>query len=289
MQATTRITLAALLLLLLSACAAAPARRDPGDPWERMNRATYAFNDKFDKAIFRPVARGYRAAVPHVVRTGIRNVFDNVDTPVVMLNDLLQGQLTPFMHDTCRLLVNTVIGIGGLFDPATAMGLEKGDRDFGQTLGKWGAHPGPYLVLPFLGPSDVRDAFGRAADAFSTPRTYIRNSYWNYGSWLVEKIDARSRYLEYDRVVDSAYDPYAFLRNAYLQNRAFKVGGSSPQSEENEEQKMLEESGIEPTPAEPQKSSEPPPQQPPPQEQPKPPEPPEPAAPAPETPGTPPK
>jgi phospholipid-binding lipoprotein MlaA len=281
MQATTRITLAALLPLLLCACATTPARRDPSDPWERMNRATYTFNDKFDKTIFRPVARGYRAAVPHVVQTGVRNAFDNVDTTVVMLNDLLQGQLTPFMHDTCRLLVNTVIGIGGLFDPATAMGLEKGDRDFGQTLGKWGVHPGPYLVLPFLGPSDVRDAFARATDTFSTPRAYIRNTYWNYGSWLVEKVDARSRYLEYDRVVDSAYDPYAFLRNAYLQNRAFKVGGSSPQSEENEEQKMLEESGIEPSPAGPQKSSEQPSQ-----EQPKPPE--EPPS-APEQPGTPPK
>lgn len=254
-----RVFLAALVLLLLGACATAPATRsDPRDPWERMNRATYAFNDKFDKAILRPVARGYRNTVPHVVQTGIRNAFDNVDTTIVMLNDLLQGQLTPFMHDTSRLLVNTVIGIGGLFDPATAMGLEKGDRDFGQTLGKWGAQPGPYLVLPFLGPSDVRDTFGRGADTFSTPRAYISNTYWNYGSWALEKVDGRSRYLDADRVLDGAYDPYAFLRNAYLQNRAFKVRGGSSQSEEDEEQKMLEESGIEPAPQQPQK----PPQEP---------------------------
>jgi phospholipid-binding lipoprotein MlaA len=248
MQATIRVSLAALLLLLLSACATrAPTRSDARDPWERMNRATYAFNDKFDKALFRPVASGYRNAVPHVVQTGIRNAFNNVDTTIVMLNDLLQGQPTAFMHDTSRLLVNTVLGIGGLFDPATAMGLEKGDRDFGQTLGKWGVGAGPYLVLPFLGPSDVRDTFGRTADAFSTPRAYIRNNYWSYGSWLLEKVDTRSRYLDADRVIDSAYDPYAFLRNAYLQNRAFKVRGGASQSEEDEEQKMLEESGVEPT------------------------------------------
>jgi phospholipid-binding lipoprotein MlaA len=244
-----RTSLAAPLLLLLSACATqAPTRSDARDPWERMNRATYAFNDKFDKSIFRPVARGYRTAVPHVVRTGIRNAFDNVDTTITMVNDLLQGQFTGLVHDTSRLLVNTVIGIGGLFDPATAMGLEKSDRDFGQTLGKWGVHAGPYLVLPFLGPSDVRDTFGRAGDTYGTPRTYISNTYWNYGSWVLEKIDWRSRLLDSDHLLDSAYDPYAFLRNAYLQNRAFKVRGGNSQGEEDEEQKMLEESGIESAP-----------------------------------------
>lgn len=267
-----RTSLAALLLLLLGACAAQPpTRSDPRDPWERMNRATYAFNDKLDKAVLRPVARGYRNAVPHVVQTGIRNAFDNGAMTVTMLNDLLQGQPTQFMHDTSRLLVNTVIGIGGLFDPATAMGLEKSDRDFGQTLGRWGVNTGPYLVLPVLGPSDVRDTFGRTADTFSTPRTYIKNDYWNYGSLLLDIVDTRSRYLEASQTLDSAYDPYAFLRNAYLQNRAFKVRGGTSQSEEDEEQKMLEESGIEPAP---QQESQP-------QAQPKPAKPPEEPPPAP--------
>jgi len=247
MQATMRVSLAGLLLLLAACATQAPTRSDPSDPWERMNRATYTFNDKFDKAIARPVARGYRAGVPHVVQTGIRNVFDNVDTTITMLNDLLQGEFTPFMHDTSRLLVNTVIGLGGLFDPATAMGIDKNDRDLGQTFGKWGVHPGPYLMLPFLGPSDVRDAFGRLGDAFSTPRSYIANKYWNYGSWLLEKIDTRSRLLDTDQLIAKAYDPYAFLRNAYLQNRQFKVRGGTSHNEEEEEQKMLEESGVEPS------------------------------------------
>ncbi len=273
MPSTIRTSLLSLCLLLLTAgCAALPpGKRDPRDPWERVNRATYRFNDKFDRAIARPVARGYRAATPHFVQTGIRNVYDNVDTPIVMLNDLLQGQFKSFASDTGRLLVNTSVGIGGLLDPATALGLEKNDRDFGQTLGKWGVGSGPYLVLPFLGPCDVRDSFGKLADTYSTPRTYIKNNYWNWSLWLVEKVDARSRFLDQDRLIDDAYDAYAFLRNAYLQHRDFKVNGQSP-SEEQQELKLMEEAGEDqqapqgaPPQSSPQSSQ---PEQPPPQSSP---------------------
>lgn len=264
MQVTLRICLAALVLSFAGGCATAPGARDARDPWERMNRATYRFNDAFDKGLARPVASGYRKAVPHFVQTGVRNAFDNVDTTIVMLNDLLQGQPRAFVSDTTRLIVNTLMGLGGLFDVATPMGLPKNDRDFGQTLGKWGVKPGPYLVLPFLGPSDVRDTFGRAGDAYSTPRTYISNTYWRYGTWVLEKVDARSRYLDQDSLIDSAYDPYAFLRNAYLQHREFKVRGANSRSEEEDEQKMLEESGIDSTPPAPEQPQPPPPEAPPP-------------------------
>jgi phospholipid-binding lipoprotein MlaA len=244
MSLTTRTSLSALCLILISGCATLPpGQRDARDPWERMNRATYRFNDAIDKAIARPVARGYQKATPHFVQTGIRNFFDNIDTPIVMLNDLLQGQFRPFLSDTGRLLLNTTVGIGGLFDPATAAGLEKNDRDFGQTLGKWGVKSGPYVVIPFLGPSDVRDTFGKVADTYSTPRAYINNVYWRYGLWLTEKVDARSRLLGTDKLLDSAYDPYKFLRNAYLQHRDFKVRGGASPSEEEQEQKLLEEAG----------------------------------------------
>ena len=233
-----------LCLLLLGGCAALPpGKRDARDPWERMNRTMYRFNDKFDKAIARPVARGYRKVLPGFVQTGIRHAFDNVDTTIVMVNDLLQGEFKPFLSDTARLVINTTIGIGGLFDPATRMGLDKNDRDFGQTIGKWGVSKGPYLVLPFLGPCDVRDTIGKVADTFSTPRTYIRNRYWNYGLWLLEKVDTRSRLLDQDRLLDSAYDPYSFLRNSYLQYRDFRVNGGQSKSEEEQEQKLLEEAG----------------------------------------------
>jgi phospholipid-binding lipoprotein MlaA len=263
----TRTSLLALCLLLLTAgCAALPpGKRDPRDPWERMNRATFRFNDKFDRAIARPVARGYRAVTPHFVQTGIRNVYDNVDTTIVMLNDLLQGEFKSFASDTGRLLLNTTIGIGGLADPATALGLDKNDRDFGQTLGKWGLGSGPYLMLPFLGPCDVRDGVGRLADAYSTPRTYIKNNYWLWGVWLLDAVDLRSRFLDTDRLMDTAYDPYAFLRNAYLQHRDFKVNGGQSSSEEEQERKLMEEAGEdqpmpEATPPQPSPPAQPPPQ-----------------------------
>ena len=266
----TRVSLAALFLLLAAGCATRPVTRtDPRDPWERMNRATYAFNDKLDRAVLKPVARGYRKVTPHVVQVGVSNFMSNIGYPTVMVNDLLQGQFTPFVRDTGRLLVNTVIGIGGVFDPATAMGLERGDRDFGQTLGKWGLHSGPYLVIPFLGPSDVRDTFGRAGDVFTDPRHYIDNSYWSYGLWALGFVDLRARLLDSEGVLQGAYDPYGLIRNAYLQNREFKVRGNSSRNEEDEEQKMLEESGIEPTPQAPPKDA-PQDQTPPPQEQPPP-------------------
>ena len=249
MSRTARASLPLLCLLFLCGCATLPpgSKRDQRDPWERMNRATYTFNDKFDKAIARPVARGYRKVTPHFVQTGIRNVFDNVDTTIVMVNDLLQGQFKPFVNDFSRLLLNTTLGIGGLFDPATAAGLEKNDRDFGQTLGKWGVKSGPYVVIPFLGPSDVRDAFGKVADTYSTPRTYlIKNSYWYYGTWLLDKVDQRSRLLDYDHLIDGAYDPYAFLRNAFLQRRDFKVRGDQSHGDQEQEQenKLMEELGT---------------------------------------------
>lgn len=274
------MSLLPVCLLLLAGCAALPAgKRDARDPWERMNRATYRFNDKFDKAIARPVARGYRKVTPQFVQTGVHNFFTNLDYPIVMVNDLLQGQISPFFNDTGRLLLNTTVGIGGLFDPASRVGLERNDREFGQTLGKWGVKKGPYLVIPFIGPSDVRDAFGRAADTFSTPRHYIRNDYWNYDLLALELVDLRAGLLEATEALDRSYDPYSFLRNAYLQNRDFKVNGGQSTSEEEQEQKLMEEADQEqsmPESAAPPPGQPPAPQSPAPQSQsPPPPSPPE--------------
>jgi phospholipid-binding lipoprotein MlaA len=260
MTATLRTTLL-LCLLALNACATLPpgSKRDPRDPWERMNRATYTFNDKFDRAILRPVASGYRRFLPRFVRAGIGNFFDNLDYPIVLVNDLLQGQVRPFFSDCERFIVNTTIGIGGLWDPATRAGIDKNDREFGQTLGKWGLKTGPYVMLPFLGASDVRDAFGRLADDFTTPRQYIRNPYWDYGMFLVQQVDWRSRLLDTDHLVYEAYDPYAFLRNAYLQRRDFKVYGGQSPSEEEQERKLLEEAGQDQDNPPPAPAGQPPP------------------------------
>jgi phospholipid-binding lipoprotein MlaA len=245
MPKTIRVSLLSLCLLLTCACATLPpgSKRDPRDPWERMNRTTYRFNDALDKAVLRPAARGYQKVTPRLVRTGIRNVLDNLNYTVTILNDLLQGQFKAFVNDSYRLVLNSTIGIGGLWDPATRAGLDKNDRELGQTLGKWGVPKGPYLVLPFFGASDVRDAFGKLGNDFSSPRQYIRNDWWNYGLFVVDEVDLRSRLLSLDPLLASAYDPYAFLRNAYLQNRDFKVNGGASHSEEDQEEQMLEQQG----------------------------------------------
>lgn len=268
MSPTIRMSLLPVYLVLIAGCAALPpGKRDPRDPWERMNRATYRFNDTFDKAIARPVARGYRRT-PQFVQTGVHNFFTNLDYPIVMVNDLLQGQFKPFFSDTGRLLVNTTVGIGGLFDPASSVGLDQNDRDFGQTLGKWGLGKGPYLVIPFLGPCDVRDAFGKAADSFTTPRAYF-NRYWDYGLWVLYTVDLRASLLEASATADRAYDPYSFIRSAYLQNREYKVRGEQPSNEEEQEQKLLDEAEGQqmpesappkspPSPPQPQPESQPP-------------------------------
>jgi phospholipid-binding lipoprotein MlaA len=268
MDSPLRVSLPALCLVLLIGCAVQPpAKPDPRDPWERMNRVTYKFNDKFDKAILRPVARTYRKVTPQPVQTGVSNFLSNLTYPLVMANDLLQGQFKPFVNDTVRLVMNTTMGVGGLFDPATHAGLDRNDRDFGQTLGKWGLKPGPYLVIPFLGASDVRDAFGRGVEAYGDPRNYLHNDWAIYGLWALGIVNLRAQLLDTTRLIESAYDPYAFVRNAYLQNRAYKVHGSNPANEEEREQK-LEESGEEeaapspqapPQPAPPQGQQSPPP------------------------------
>ena len=248
MPKTFRAPLLLLLASLLSACATVPpGKRDPRDPWEGMNRATYRFNDGLDRAFFKPVARGYRTVTPQFVRSGIGNFLDNLQYPVVMVNDVLQGKLGAFCSDTARLLVNTTLGIGGLFDPATPIGLDKNDRDFGQTLGKWGVKTGPYLMIPFLGPSDVRDAVGRVGDEYSDPRHYVRDHWVSYGLWGLRAVDTRARLLDAEGALESAYDPYAFIRNAYLQHRDFKVTGGGTSSEEEQEKKLLEEAGEDQT------------------------------------------
>jgi phospholipid-binding lipoprotein MlaA len=273
MRSTTRISLLSLCLLLLCGCATLPpgVKRDPRDPWERMNRSFYQFNDVLDRAVVKPVAKGY-THLPQPVQTGVHNFFDNLDYPVTIVNDLLQGQLKPFFSDIGRFLFNTTVGLGGLFDPATAAGMEKNDRDFGQTLGKWGVPKGPYIVVPIFGPYDVRDGIGSiTVDYYANPRSYTK--FWvNTGLWLVRGVDRRSRLLPLDATIQSAYDPYAFIRNAYLQNRDFKVSGGQSQSEEEQEQKLMEEAeesegGTQPPKPQPQtpQPQAPPPQAPPPQ------------------------
>jgi phospholipid-binding lipoprotein MlaA len=243
MRSTTRISLLSLCLLLLCGCATLPpGPRDPRDPWERMNRSFYKFNDVLDRAIVKPTAKGY-THLPQPVQTGVHNFFDNLNYPITIVNDLLQGQVVPFFSDIGRFVFNSTVGLGGLFDPATAAGMQKNNRDFGQTLGKWGVPKGPYIVVPVFGPYTVRDGIGAVTvDYYANPSNYTK--FWISTSlWLVRGVDRRARLLPLDATIQSAYDPYAFIRNAYLQNRDFMVTGGQSQSEEEQERKLMEEAG----------------------------------------------
>ncbi len=254
MHKPASVSLLALTCLSLFGCASLPpnSKPDPRDPWERLNRTTFKVNMAIDHAIARPVARGYKKVVPSVVRTGVSNFMDNLFYPVTMVNDLLQLKFKPFGQDTGRFLLNTTVGIGGLFDPASKVGLQKNEEDLGQTFGYWGAKPGPYLMIPILGPSDVRDGIGKVGDGFLSPLSYVKNNYIRYGIYGLEVIDVRYRLLPQDPLLDEAYDPYLFLKNAYLQRREYQVTDGKQTDEQrkkqeqerlDEEKKILEESG----------------------------------------------
>jgi len=234
----------ALVGLLSAGCATQPeAKRDPRDPFERVNRATYKFNDALDRAILKPVAKGYVKVTPRVVRKGVTNFFNNLGTPVTLVNNVLQGKFKPAANDTGRFLMNTTIGLGGLFDPASAAGLDMNDEDFGQTLGKWGTPSGPYLVIPLMGPSTVRDGVATFADTYAHPMHYIEDDALRYGLYAVRLLDMRANLLEVEKQLDGAYDRYGLLRNVYLQRREYQVrDGDVP--EEPMEEELLEGEGA---------------------------------------------
>ena len=190
-RAGRRLATIALLaaLPLASSLAAAPHKK--GDPLEKLNRATFAFNDALDRMLARPAARAWVKVVPAPVRKAFSNFVFNINYPEVIVNDALQGKFKDASSDFLRLLVNTTLGIGGLADPATRMGLQSHDEDFGQTLGHWGVPAGPYLVIPVLGPSDFRDGPGKAVDTYFTPYHYLKSSTTKYGIYAATLLDRR--------------------------------------------------------------------------------------------------
>lgn len=205
-------------------CATQPnVKRDPRDPLERINRSTFAFNDALDRAVLKPVAKTYRKVAPRFVERGVANFFDNLDQPTVILSDLLQAKFKPALSDTARLLLNTTLGVGGLLDPATAAGLDKNDEDLGQAFGKWGIPSGPYLMVPFFGPSTVRDGVGSVGQVYTDPLHYVERDKVRYGIAAVGLVDMRAGLLEVEDSLEQVFDKYAFTRNAYLQRREYQV------------------------------------------------------------------
>ena len=229
-----RAALGIVFVLSVSACVTLPpnSQRVPQDPWESWNRGVYKVNDKVDRAVVKPVTKTYVRVVPSPVRTGVTNFFANLNTPTVLFNDALQGKFLAAGNDLGRFLLNSTVGLGGILDPATPAGLAHNNNDFGQTLGHWGLHPGPFVELPLLGPSDVRDGAGAVVDTYTNPRQYIHNDYVKYGLYLPYLLDTRASLLSLDETLKNVFDPYAFIRDAYLQRRAYLISGGKAASEE---------------------------------------------------------
>jgi phospholipid-binding lipoprotein MlaA len=242
MKTLVRAAAGALLLALHTGCATTNMGT-PGDPLERMNRATYRFNDSLDRHVMKPVAKGYVKHVPSLVRTGIDNFLENLAFPTTIVNDLLQLKIKDTLVDLGRFTVNSTLGIGGILNPANAFGIPKNDEDFGQTLGRWGVPSGPYVVLPFLGPSTLRDAPSWYVDAQTDLRiTLDLDATTEWSLVGVSLVNRRAELLPYDASFDSAYDRYAFIRNAWLQRREYQVKDGAV--EDDIPQEELEDPGA---------------------------------------------
>lgn len=213
----------AFATLSIAACSSQPLRPDPRDPLEKFNRTMYTMNDALDRAVARPVARTYRRITPPVVQTGVSNFWSNATYPATVVNQFLQGKVREGFSDLGRFLLNTVAGVGGLFDPATAAGLDRNDEDFGQTLARWGVGSGPYLMLPLLGPSSLRDGIAKVPDRFADPVHYIDDWRWQWGLDGLRLLDRRARLLPATDALKDVYDPYSFIRNAWFQQREYAI------------------------------------------------------------------
>jgi phospholipid-binding lipoprotein MlaA len=228
-----KLFVASLVSLFMVGCATTSGT--PADPLEGVNRATFAFNDAVDKAVLTPVAKGYQAVTPQFVRSGISNAFGNVGDVGTSVNNLLQGKPGKAASDVGRVLVNSTLGILGLFDVATPMGLEKNNEDFGQTLGKWGVPSGPYVVLPLLGPSTLRDSVARFPDRYTGYSNYVGHVRTRNVLSATEIIQIRADLLQTTKALDdAALDRYQFLRDAYLQRRLNQVHDGKVPSAERE-------------------------------------------------------
>lgn len=222
------------VFLMLGACASTPKSAEeksadeseliepPKDPWEGFNRKMFAFNDTLDRFLLKPVAQGYKFVTPDPLETGVSNFFSNVGEVPNVINNALQWKWRKAGNSTGRLLVNTTIGIGGLFDVARYAGLPKQDSEsFGQTLSYWGVDSGPYVVLPFLGPSTMTDTVAMPADWFMDPLTYIDDKEVSYGIKALDLLQTRAGLLDAEKLISG--DKYVFIREAYLQRREYLV------------------------------------------------------------------
>lgn len=230
-SAPARCLAVATLAAVLAACAVAPPRTD--DPLQPLNRKVFAFDQFADKVAIRPVAKTYEKVTTPGVRVHVSNFFTNARTPITIVNEALQGRPGPALDATARFLINTTAGVFGIFDPATRLDVPVHATDFGVTLADWGVPDGPYLVLPFVGPTTVRDVWRLPVDSYADPLAWYARGHdlaWHaeYAPELVYLVSLRASLLPYDKLLDSAYDPYTFMRDAYRQYRLNMVYHGNP-------------------------------------------------------------
>ncbi|WP_041676811.1 MlaA family lipoprotein [Rhodanobacter denitrificans] len=241
--------LSVLAIALLAGCTIAKPRTD--DPLEKFNRGAYKFNDAVDQAVIRPVALGYRKVTNPPVRRSFSDFFTNIRMPVTVANDVLQARPKQALQSTGRFLVNLTLGIGGFFDPASQLGLPIEDNDFGITLARWGAPEGDFLMLPFFGPNTARDVWRLPVDSyfFDPLSLYANNHHYNGLQYLPQAmylVTLRSRAIDAESFLQSAYDPYVFIRDAYRQQRLYKIYDGNPPVEIIQQMQGLDEQNFDP-------------------------------------------
>ena len=231
-----------LLASLLGACASVPPeQRTDSDPWEPLNRPIYSVNTAFDKVTLKLLAKGYEKVLPRPVRTGVTNFMKNLVTPRSAVNNFLQGKPAYGFTELGRFVLNSTIGIGGLFDVATATGLEAHREDFGQTAAVWGVPDGPYVMLPFLGPQTLRDAVLLPIDIASSLLYHYDNSSVRDKLYILRAIELRERLFAVDKLLEDSKDRYITVRESYLQNREYQVYDGDPPEDDEFFDEFLEE------------------------------------------------
>lgn len=231
-----RACLSAVLVASMGVLGGCATSGNPKDPIEGFNRAMFSFNDGLDRAVVKPVAQGYDAVLPTPAKTGVSNFFGNIRDVFIGVNNLAQGKVTDAVSDWTRVVVNSTIGVLGLIDWASDMGLEKHDEDFGQTFGRWGVGPGAYVVLPVFGPRDVRDTVGLVGDLAADPLGRAHNVAGRNTLIAIRFISDRADLLPADKVIEeAALDKYSYIRDAYLQRRRNLVYDGAPPRDDADE------------------------------------------------------
>lgn len=250
MQAMRVNSAAVMVAVAMLAGCATVTTPTKGDPFESYNRTMFTINDKIDQIALKPIAKGYVYVTPQPVRDSVTNFFGNIGDIYTAANNLVQLKIADGVSDIMRVVMNSIFGVAGLFDVASVAGLPKHTQDFGLTLGHYGVPAGPYVVLPLLGPSTVRDTAGTVVDYFGSVTSYVEPAWFRTTLFGVQLINTRANLLGAGDVLSgAALDKYSFVRNAYLQRRQYLLGGDSSASDSSDSLPKYDDVGAAPAPS----------------------------------------